>query len=103
MTKDSPIIWGLGGGLLAGAVLLLAYLSLPLLATVTAVGLATAAGMASVRSQQRKPGGQSETWENEAARIAVCAEGLDQSQDKCSSKFQAMLLNQEQSSNCRMH
>lgn len=103
MLKDSPIIWGVGGGLLAGAVLLLAYLSLPLLVTVTAVGLATAAGMASVRSRQRKPGGQSETWDDTAARTAVCAEGLDLAQDQCSSRFQTMLLSQEQSSNCRMH
>lgn len=103
MTKDSPIIWGVGGGLLAGAVLLLAYLSLPLLATLTAVGLAAAAGMASVRSRQRKSGGQSETWDDTAARIAVCAEGLNLSQDQRSSRFQTMLLEQEQSSNCRMH
>lgn len=103
MIKDSPIIWGVGGGLLAGAVLLLAYLSLPLLVTVTAVGLATAAGMASVRSRQREPGDQSETWDEMAAKIAVCARGLELTQDQCSRKFQTMLLEQEQSSNCRMH
>lgn len=103
MSKDSPIIWGLGGGMLAGAVLLLAYLSLPLLVTVTAIGLATAAGMASVRSLLRKPGGQSETWDDTAARIAVCGGGLEPAQEQCSPRFQTMLLEQEQSSKCRVH
>lgn len=103
MNKDSPIIWGVAGAMLAGAVLLMAYLSLPLLATVAAVGLATTAGMASVRPRQREAGGQGEPWEDNAARIAASAEGLELSQDQCSSRFQTILLNQEKSSNCRTH
>lgn len=45
MIKESPIIWGVSGGLQAGAVLLLAYLSLPLLATVVIGGLMTATAL----------------------------------------------------------
>ena len=99
----SPVAWGVAGGLLAGAVVLLAYLGLPLLVTIAAVGLATAASVASVRSRLRKPDGQGETWQDTAAKIAACAKGLELTQDGCSSKFQTLMLNQEQPSNCRIH
>lgn len=101
MIKDSPIAWGLGGALLGGAVLLLAYFTSPLLVAVMAVGMGTAAGLASVRSSDRESGELGGAWQDLAARIAT-TERPGTTEEVCPSKFAAQLAERDRPPGGRM-